>query len=63
MEHALLSKEMWTLSLAVTVISEKCCFLFFVFFLVPASAQQSGVYAELLSSRVKRWSFKVSPFF
>lgn len=35
MEHALLSKEMWTLSLAVTVISEKVV-CFFFFFLVPS---------------------------
>ena len=56
MEHALLSKEMWTLNLAVTVISEK---VFFFFFCSKVLAQQSGVYAELLFSRVKDGVFKV----
>ena len=61
MEHALLSKEMWTLNLTVTVILEK---LFFFFF--PCSkvlAQQSGVYAELLFSRVTGGVFKVLSLF
>lgn len=57
MEHALLSKEMWTLNLAVTVISEKVFFFFFS--CSKVLAQQSGVYAELLFSRVKDGVFKV----
>lgn len=58
MEPAHLSKEMWTLNLALTVISEK---LFF--FLAPRFLLSNlGVYAELLFSRVIGGVFKVLSF-